>query len=367
MNRSKKRNPVRSPKSQKKSASSKPPVEWLDDEWEKLTKFQTYYTKAKEISESGPGQEKIFHAAIQTIHDLMWSEEWFAKNTPYPFKISHWSRISLLAGLTCDYLQILALADNHDAIKTLARLTVKMTETLTQLLTAPTEAAQRNATLMAELSIKYKGACDWIEKSNAELMKNIAHELPYWPMLRFLNTAANAQSQFHRIAKELELGKDCPINVSESANYSLETPINLFVWKCLRHFQAVHDHIDRGLKYPGYGHVDGPAKSIDEAVEGIIFFQYPTQQGKIPFRPGGMIKRDDIPIYKESYRLPPLTKLTAKEWADKAVMPYVKSYFPDLRKVPELKAYRTQTGREGKRYAPVRKAIIQSLKQMARS
>lgn len=77
-----------------------------------------------------------------------------------------------------------------------------------------------------------------------------------------------------------------------------------------------------------------------------------------------MIHRAEIPIYKQSCKLLPLTKTRAEKWAEVAIMPYVKIRFPDLRKVIELKAIKS--GRTGKRYAPVRKAVIQSLKQMAR-
>jgi hypothetical protein len=58
-----------------------------------------------------------------------------------------------------------------------------------------------------------------------------------------------------------------------------------------------------------------------------------------------------------------MSEKTNIQWRDKAIMPYVKSTYPDLRKVPELSAYKT--GASGKRYAPVRKAVIQALKQMA--
>jgi hypothetical protein len=224
-------------------------------EWDKATKFPEYFAKSSELSKTGVYQEKIHFQAIEIIHLLMDEEEWFADNTPYPFKVIHWSRIASLASLTCRYLRKLALYDNEDAVKTLARLTVEMTETLTELLTSKSESAKNNVKLIQELN--RRGVCDDRKiASSAELMQTIAGELPYWPMLRFLNTAANSKKQFQRIAKDLELGKDCPINVSESANYSLETPINSFVWKCLRHFQDVHWHIQHDFKYPGYGHVD---------------------------------------------------------------------------------------------------------------
>jgi hypothetical protein len=177
-------------------------------------------------------------------------------------------------------------------------------------------------------------------------------------MLRFLNTSANSKKQFQRIAEDLELGKQSPINVSGSANYRFETPVNAFVWKCLRHFQNVRWFINDVISYSmtdRYGNllagrIDAGKRTFEDAVEQLVAKE--------------IIKREEIPIYKDSGGLPPLTKDTAQVWADKAIMPYVRITFPDLRRVPELRGY--NTGTTGKKYAPVRKAVIQSLKQMAR-
>jgi len=335
-------------------------------EWDKATKFPEYFAKSRELSKSGVYQEKIHFQAIEIIHCLMDEEEWFAENTPYPFKVIHWSRIASLASLTCRYLRKLALYDNEDSVKTLARLTVEMTETLTELLTSKSESAKNNEKLIQDLN--NRGVCDGRKiAGSAELMQNIADELPYWPMLRFLNTAANSRKQFQRIANDLKLGKDCPINVSESANYSLETPINSFVWKCLRHFQDVHWHIRVGFEGSGYGHIDGPAKTFEEAVEGIILTKLEAPPAR---RPGivGMIKREDIPIYQTSCKLPSLTKTTAKDWADKAIVPYVDSKYADFSNVPEFADILKRNGvrTRGQQKREIRKDIIRALTSLAR-
>ena len=335
-------------------------------EWDKLTKFPEYFAKSKELRESGVHQEKICFQATNIIHNIMWQEEWFAENTPYPFKIIHWSRIASDAQMICRYLIQSALADNQDSIRTLARITVELTETLMELLNGETEAAKKNRELIDDLN--RRGVCDGRKtESNAELMQSTAEKLPYWPMLRFLNTAANSKKQFRRIAQELKLGSDCPINVSESANYSLETPINYFVWKCLRHFQDVHWHIRHDFKNPGYGHVDRPAKTFEEAVEGIIFQKLEPPHVIRPMTVG-MIKREDIQIYKASYELQPLTKSTAEDWADKAIVPYVCSKYTDFHNVPEFSNIFKRSGvkTRGQQRAQIRKDIIRSLVSMAR-
>jgi len=341
------------------------------EEFRRMTRQAEYFSKLAEFEKADPGSKR-YEQTIKFIHELFEQEEWFSENTPYDFKRHHWSKIADLAYLICGYLKKIALADSPQAIEQIGFLTVEMTETLTQLLTRTSEAAQKNAALIKELSSKFDAI--WIGdfKSNAELMKRTSRGIPYWPMLRFMHTRANEQIQFQQIAKDLELGKDCPINVSENANYSLETPINSFVWKCLRHFQNACWVIQQNMQptrtpvhslNPPFKWIDVPAKTFEESAEEYVIKKIPSPDTGRQIT-AGFIKREAIPIYKEICKLEPLTKSNAPDWANKGVMPYVKIEFPDLRKVPELRAYKT--GRDGKRYAPVRLAVIQSLQQMAR-
>jgi hypothetical protein len=351
--------------------SEVPPDQKKILEFRQLTNQAAYFAKLSEFEKTDPGGKR-YEQTIKFIHELFEQEEWFSENTPYDFKRHHWSKIADLAYLICGYLKKIALADSPQAVEQLGFLTVEMTETLTQLLTVKSDACKKNEALIKEISTKFDAF--WTEgiKSNSELMKRTSRGIPYWPMLRFLNTSANSKKQFKRIAGDLELGKDCPINVSENANYSLETPINSFVWKCLRHFQNACWVIEHNMLptrrpiqslNPVWEWVDVPAKTFEEAAENYVIKKIPSPATGRPIT-AGFIKREGIPIYKEICKLDPLTKSNAETWADKAVMPYVKIEFPDLRKVPELSAI--NTGRDGKRYSPVRKAVIQSLEQMAR-
>ena len=339
-------------------------------EFRKLTNQAEYFKKLDEIAKADTAGK--YEQTLNFIRELMEQEQWFSENTPYYFKQYHWSRIADLGYVICGHLKKIALAGQPEAIEKLAFVTVELTETLTQLLTIKSEADKRNDALLKELSSKFDASWVGTFRSNAELMKDTSRAIPYWPMLRFLNTAANSKKQFRRIADDLELGKDCPINVSEDANYSLETPINSFAWKCLRHFQNTCWVIQQNMLptkrpiqslNPVLDWVDVPAKSFEESAEDFIEkkISSPANGKQIT---AGFIKREAIPIYKAACKLEPLTKSNAVVWAEKAIMPYVKIEFPDLRKVPELSAYKT--GRDGKRYAVVRKALIQALEQMAR-
>jgi hypothetical protein len=334
------------------------PDQKLRLEWERLSKYPEYFDKFQKQRENGSLYEKGFFEAIKTIQDLMKDEEWLSENTPFPFKVIHDSPIADLAFLICGHLKKVALADNQHAIKILAYITVEMTETLTQLLTSTSAAETRSAALIKALRSKFDDYGIQDVKSNFEVMQNTAHEIPYWPMLRFLNTSANSKKQFKRIAESLELGKNCPINVSENANYSLETPINSFVWKCLRHFQVIHWHIRYALDPAS--HYAMSLRTVGGKAPKPLTLEWAVERF--------INKREEIPIYKESVTLPPLTKLTAQVWADKAIMPYVCSKYSDFASVPEFSNIFKRSGvkTRGQQRAQIRKDIIRSLISMAR-
>ena len=98
---------------------------------------------------------------------------------------------------------------------------------------------------------------------------------------------------------------------------------------------------------------------IEKALEPYVFAE--TDNHRF-----GIIYRDEIPIYKNSFKLDPLTKDNAQAWADTAIMPFVRRRVPDLRQIEELYYLKGKFGPKGKRYAPLRKAVIQALEQLAR-
>lgn len=309
------------------------------------------------------GSEAKHTQAIKIIHELDRQASLLAENTPHPFKVSYSSSLSSLADVSCRYLQSLAQRGNQNAIADLAKLTVEMVETLTDLLAG--EEAKVEA--------------------NAQFMRRYAASLPYWPMLQFRHAAAN--NHFPRVADLLELGKNCLINATEQANYSLQTPINRFVWRGLKHFDEVHwiirnaepsnsqnqtwdgiraagENSQRVLELVAAGKYNiNPEKQsndpIEKALEPYVFAE--TDNHRF-----GIIHRDEIPIYKKSFKLDPLTKDNAQAWADTAIMPFIRRRVPDLRQVEELRYMKGKFGPAGKRYSPLRTAVIQALKQLAR-
>lgn len=298
----------------------------------KAMKWAEYDAKQQALRETSDTEQR-YSVVIRAIHDYAEHDAWFAVNTPYPFAKSHRSKIPLLAALSCRYLRRLARAGNEDSISTLTSLALDLTESLDDLLEEESKASDEIA----------------------NRLESLAQGLPYWPVLYSRHAAAN--NHLPRLIDRIRLGEKCYLNVSEKANYSLRTPINRFVWKCIRHFQEMHEIIDY--------HERDKEGTINERLEPYVFREVSPSDPNGWFR-GGMIYRDEIPIYLQSYRLPKLTKdrVIAEQWADVAIMPYVKIRFPDLRKVPELKGIKS--GVEGRSYAHLRKAVIQALRQVAR-
>ncbi len=181
-------------------------------------------------------------------------------------------------------------------------------------------------------------------ETHAGALQPMAKDYPYWPILHFKNTAAN--NHFPLIASRIKLGETCVIHTSEQARYSLQVPLNKYVWELLLHFQDIH----RLAEY-----ASETKRSLEDVLSFWIKSSIPEERMAV----------EELPIYEKSHRLPSLTKANAKVWADVAIVPYVKLKHPDLRKVSAFKGI--DAGPMGRRYAPVRKAIIQSLASLAKN
>lgn len=313
------------------------PVKLTPEDRRISEQYRIYDDMNRRLHNAKPNPETKFGQAVDVIHHFADEDEWFAGHAPYPFAESHWSRNTLLASVCCRYLQQSARSGNRGAIRTLADLAVELTETLTELIADETPDADKNA----------------------KIVKWIAEELPYWPMLHFRNAAAN--NHFPRIADKIGLGDKCLVNVSDKANYSLRTPINRLVWKCLRHIKEVQDILAWGER---------EKKTVAEILAPYILLELP------PVRPhpivprkniGGMIHREEIPIHERCRKLPILTKSKAERWADVAIMPLLCVWYPDFTTEPALKAILDRCNPKSRKaeLTAIRKVVIQSLRSLA--
>lgn len=193
---------------------------------------------------------------------------------------------------------------------------------------------------LEELSTKYP-----------ERFRLLARELPYWPMLVFRHKAANnhlfdksADGQ-KPLADLLDLGSDCPINVSNRANYSLKTPINAFLWNILSQL-----HWGRGW-----------VRSIRC---GRIVRATPGQTDMELMCERARISCDEAAIHFKAFDLPPLDKSTCGQWTEDVLMPWIRLKCLDLREEPVFAS--TPVGPNGRSFAGARKLVARALKNLAR-
>src|ERR1039457_1232870 len=122
---------------------------------------------------------------------------------------------------------------------------------------------------------------------------------------------------------DIGLGAKCAINADgqRTAKYSLRTPINRFVWR------------------------------------------------KLAGLPLSIALISDIPAIKaiDLDALPKLTKANAKDWADKALMPYLTAMYENFSDVPEFSAilHRPGVNTRGQQRREIRKDIIRALQSLA--
>jgi len=300
--------------------------------------YRIYDEMKQRLRKASPCPETRFGFAVDAIHHFADEDAWFAEHAPYPFAEAYWSSNTLLASVCCRYLQRAARAGNSGAIRTLADLAVELTETLTELIADESPSADRNA----------------------KIVKWIAEELPSWPMLHLCNTAAN--NHFPRIADKIGLGDKCLLNVSDTANYSLRTPINRLVWKCLRHVKEVQNILTWGER---------EKKTVAEILAPYIFVELPAARphpviGSRKSR-AGMIHREEILIHERCRKLKTLTKANAGKWADVAVMPLLCVWYPDFKIEPSLKAILDRCNPKSRKaeLTAIRKVVVQQLRGLA--
>jgi len=181
-------------------------------------------------------------------------------------------------------------------------------------------------------------------RNHPERYRFWAREQPFFPMMVFRNSSAYRQ-RFDGITNAVELGKRCPINVSERAQFRFDVPINVLV------FEALVEIYSWAFSWIKIARTEDPEKRWRKGatVEDML-----AEQAWMP--------KELQPIYQLAFDLQPLTKKNAKEWADKVMIPHFESVHPDWKKVEALAPY---IGKAGGR-AKAKEAIYEALKALAK-
>jgi hypothetical protein len=181
-------------------------------------------------------------------------------------------------------------------------------------------------------------------RKHSERYRFWAREQPFFPMMVFCNSSAY-RWRFSEIIKLVELGKRCPINVSERAQFRFDIPINVLV------YEALVEIYSWAFSWIKDARVEDPEEKWRKGA---------TVEDRLAEQAG--MPKVLQPVYQMAFDLQPLTKSNAKEWADKVMIPHFESVHPDWKKVEALAPY---IGKAGGR-AKAKEAIYEAVKSLAK-
>jgi hypothetical protein len=193
-----------------------------------------------------------------------------------------------------------------------------------------------------------------LDKLADEFPKHIgmaARQMHAWPML--MHRHANNRRRFNQLAKRLDLGTEYPTDASEGARFRPDTPMVRYLEPIIRRLHTVHYYQDPERKF----------ETIAEENEfiGRFWWQWPEEL------PG----EDILQILRAVCRLPPLTKATALQWVEKAIVPFIlvtdardykTSTVPVLQKIAKQKGVKSRATFKSRLLA----AVAATLRRLAR-
>ena len=145
-------------------------------------------------------------------------------------------------------------------------------------------------------------ALDRLADEFPEHIRLAARRMHAWPMLAHRHT--NNRRRFGELAKKLELGAEYPMDAREGARWRPATPLVRYLEPLIHRLHTVCYELE------GY-EAESPEKEKDMVDR--FWWQWPEE------RPGEEMVR----ILCVARRLPPLTKATAGQWTEKAIVPVI--------------------------------------------
>jgi hypothetical protein len=189
-----------------------------------------------------------------------------------------------------------------------------------------------------------------------DLVRHAARQMHAWPMLMHRHT--NNRRRFRQLADRLELGVEYPLDASEGARFRPDTPLVRYLDPIICRLQSF---CFDGAIYYGIGGKE--FESVEQENESIrrTWRQWPEDF------PG----EDIVQILRVARHLPPLTKATAIEWAEKAIVPLIlvtdacdwaNCTQPVLQKIAEQKGVKSRATFKSRLLA----AVSATLRRLAR-
>jgi hypothetical protein len=135
-----------------------------------------------------------------------------------------------------------------------------------------------------------------------QLLRPAARQMHGWPMLMHRHT--NNRRRFQQLAKLLELGAEYPTDASEGARFRPDTPM-------VRYLDPLIYRLNVACEELG----DREFKSLWEE-QHWLYLTWWTRDEDCP-------NEEVLAVMHAARLLPPLTKATAAQWAEKAIVPLI--------------------------------------------
>jgi len=173
-------------------------------------------------------------------------------------------------------------------------------------------------------------ALDWLADEFPDYIRTAARRMHGWPMLVHRHT--NNRRRFQHLARRLELGVDYPTDASEGARFRPDTPM-------VRYLDPLIYRLNVTCQETG----DVKFKSVQDE-QHFLYMTWWTRQEDCP-------SEDVLAVIHAARLLPPLTKVTAAQWAEKAIVPlilatdardYEKCTEPVLQKIAKQKGVKSR-------------------------
>jgi hypothetical protein len=175
----------------------------------------------------------------------------------------------------------------------------------------PGEYSEPHVTCQSEGNFLYNFAWDTYER--IEQLNQLAVEFPEhiraaarrmhgWPMLMHRHT--NNRRHFSKLARRLELGADYPIDASEGARFLPDSPLVGYLNPLIRRIHHMREELG-----------DMQFKSLDDERSMLLDVWW--------WRPQEEPGEEELAALRTARQLPPLTKATANDWAEKALVPLI--------------------------------------------
>ncbi len=183
-----------------------------------------------------------------------------------------------------------------------------------------------------------------------------ARQMHAWPMLMHRHT--NNRRRFQQLAKRLELGVEYPTDATEGARFRPDTPLVQYLDPIIYrlHTFCFGGAVDAGSASREFESPEAENKSI-----AIRWRQWPED----------FPAEDIVKVLSVARRLPPLTKATAAQWAEKAIVPmilitdardYAQCTEPVLQKIAKQKGVKSRATFKSRLLA----AVAATLRRLAR-